>query len=63
MKMWSSHCGTAETNPTENHEIVGSIPGLVQWAKGSGVSESCGVGLRQGLDLVLLCPLQLQFNS
>ena len=29
----SSHRGTAETNPTRNHEVVGSIPGLVQWIK------------------------------
>ena len=21
------------TNPTRNHEVVGSIPGLVQWVK------------------------------
>ena len=28
-----SHCGTAETNPTGNHEVEGSIPGLAQWAK------------------------------
>ena len=26
----SSHHGTAETNPTRNHEVVGSIPGLAQ---------------------------------
>ena len=25
------------TNPTRNHEVVGSIPGLAQWVKGSGV--------------------------
>ena len=29
----SSHCGAAETNPTRNHEAVGSIPGLAQWVK------------------------------
>ena len=28
-----SHRGIAETNPTGNHEVVGSIPGLVQWVK------------------------------
>ena len=27
------HGGTAETNPTKNHEVVGSIPGLAQWVK------------------------------
>ena len=25
---WSSRCGTAETNPTMNHEVAGLIPGL-----------------------------------
>ena len=29
----SSRHGAAETNPTRNHEVVGSIPGLAQWAK------------------------------
>ena len=29
----SSHCATAEMNPTRNHEVVGSIPGLTQWVK------------------------------
>ena len=24
------HCGTGETNPTRNCEVVGSIPGLAQ---------------------------------
>ena len=28
----SSHCGTAEMNPTGIHEDVGWIPGLVQLA-------------------------------
>ena len=26
----SSHCGTAETNPTGIHEDAGSMPGLTQ---------------------------------
>ena len=29
----SSHCGTAETNPTSNHEVVDLIPDLAQWVK------------------------------
>ena len=29
----SSQRGAVEMNPTRNHEVVGSIPGLVQWVK------------------------------
>ena len=29
----NSHCGAAEINPTRNHEVVDSIPGLAQWVK------------------------------
>ena len=29
----SSHCSTAETNLTFNHEVAGLIPGLAQWVK------------------------------
>ena len=32
-KSGSSHHGTAETNLTGNHEVVGSIPGIAQWVK------------------------------
>ena len=53
---WSSCCGTAEANPTRNHEVVGSVPGLTQWVKdlGSVMAVSCGVGCRGGLDPALL---------
>ena len=30
------------------------IPGLAQWAKGSGVATNCGIGLSCGSDLGLL---------
>jgi len=32
-KIQNSRRGTAEMNPTRNHEVVGSIPGLAQWVK------------------------------
>ena len=41
-------------NPTRNHEVAGSIPGLAQWVKRSGTAVSCGVGRRRGSDPVLL---------
>ena len=42
------------TNPTRNHEVAGSVPGLAQWVKRSGVAVSCGVGRRCGSDPMLL---------
>ena len=30
---WSSHCGTAVTNPTSIREDVDLIPGFAQWVK------------------------------
>ena len=41
-------------NPTRNHEVVGSIPGLSQWVKDLVLPVSCGVGCRRGSDLTLL---------
>ena len=31
--LWSSRRGTAETNPTRNHEVLGSISGLAEWVQ------------------------------
>ena len=41
-------------NPTNICEDVGLIPDPTQWVKGSGVTLSCGVGCRHGLDPTLL---------
>ena len=41
-------------NPTENHEVAGSVPALAQWVKGSGVAVNCGVGCRRSSDPTLL---------
>ena len=32
-KIWSSHSGSAEINPTSNDKVAGPIPDLTQWAK------------------------------
>ena len=49
-KKRTSHCGTAETNPTRNHEIAGLIPGLAQWVRIQRCHE-------------LWCRLQIWFRS
>ena len=41
------------TNPTRNHEVAGSIPGLAQWVRIPRCRELC-VGCRCGSDPVLL---------
>ena len=46
--------GAVEMNLTRNHVVAGSIPGLTQWVKGSGVAMSCGVGCRRSSDPTLL---------
>ena len=48
LSLW--HSGT---NLTRNHEVVGSIPGLISGLR-IQLTMSCGVGHRHGLDLVLL---------
>ena len=50
--MWRSR---NETNPTNNHDVAGSILGFTQVEDlVLSITVSCGVGHRHGLDLVLL---------
>ena len=37
------------TNPTKNHEVAGSVPGLAQWVKGSSTAANYSIGRRYGV--------------
>ena len=51
----SSPLGTAEMNPTRNHDVAGSIPVLSQWVKDLVLPWAVvNVGCRCGLDPALL---------
>ena len=50
----SSHHGTAETNPTRNHEVAGLIPKLAQWAKDPALLQLTAVAQIQSLAQELL---------
>ena len=47
----ASSCGLAVTNVTSIHEGMGSIPGLTQLVKRSGIAMSCSVGQKRGSDI------------
>ena len=52
--IWSSHCGTVETNPTSWVWPLISLSGSGIQESSAAVSCGCGVGYRCGLDPLLL---------
>ena len=51
----SSRHGAAEMNPTRNHEVAASTPGLTQWVKNVVLPWAvCGIHGRRGSDLMWL---------
>ena len=50
----SSCSGAAETNPTRNHEVAGSIPDSLSGLRIGHFHEMWYIGRRCGLDPVLL---------
>ena len=53
--MWHRRSSSlSSANPTSIHEDVGSVPGLAQWGKKSGLAVSCGVARRCSSDPTML---------